>query len=103
MVYEWFKLGNAVATSPFVFSISAVKACNVFKLDSRRSKEHRSAEVLIARVRADKNPKAAEHRFTKWYHGEDCNMNKGWYRCNLNETLFFEAKARSPHKLHAQV
>ena len=55
MVYERFKLGNAVATSPFVFSISAMKACNVFKLDSRRSKEHRSAEVLIAMVRADKN------------------------------------------------
>ena len=102
-MYEWFQLSNAIATSPFVFSYSAVMSCNVCKLGWRRSNEDRSAQVLIAMVRADKNEKAAEHRFTKWYGGHVCNTNRGWYRCNFNDSLLSEAKARSPHKLYAQV
>ena len=81
-MYERFQLSNAIATSPFVFSYSAVMSCNVFKFDWRRSNEDRSAQVLIAMVHADKNAKAAKHRFTKWYAGHACSSNRGWYRCN---------------------
>ena len=72
---------------------------NLFKLFFRRSNQHRSALLLTAMVRADKNKRAAEHQFTKFYDGEVWSMNRRWYRCNLDDSQLSEARTRSPHNL----
>ena len=50
-------------------------------------------------VRADKNKRAAEHQFTKWYGGEVWSMNRRWYRCNFEDSQSSDDRKRSPHNL----
>ena len=82
-----------------MFSRASIKPRDLFKLDLRRRSDHISGQLFIAMVRADKNKRAAEHRFKKLYDGEESNMNRGGYHCNLKDSQLSEVRIRTPHML----
>ena len=54
---------------------------------------------MVRAVRADKNKKAAAHRFKKWYKVEEANMNRGCIHCKFEDSQLYKDMNRTPHML----
>ena len=54
---------------------------------------------MVGAVRADKQARAALHHFSKWYADAVENMTFGWYRCQLEDSPFSQARRLTPHAL----